>query len=291
MSRRKAEAALVWNTFVWGTTFVVVKAALADVSPILFVALRFSLATLALMPLLAGKRRIPWDWRTAGAGALAGACLFSGYLTQTLGLRLTSAPKSAFITGLAPVMVPLLAALVYRNRPQVSEVVGLLVAAAGLVLMTLQGATTAVNPGDLLTFLCAIGFAAHIVVLGHFAKRMSFEILSVTQVGMAAVLSLALFWWAESPHVRWRPATIGAILVTGLLATALAFTIQAWAQKYTTPTRTGLIYMLEPVFAWITSFLLTGEGLSRRAAAGAVLILGGVVLVEVKPLNPRRHPQ
>jgi drug/metabolite transporter (DMT)-like permease len=291
VSRRKAEAALVWNTFVWGTTFVVVKAALADVSPILFVALRFSLATLALMPLLAGKRRIPWDWRTAGAGALAGACLFSGFLTQTLGLRLTSAPKSAFITGLAPVMVPLLAALVYRNRPQVSEVVGLLVATAGLVLMTLQDATTAVNPGDLLTFLCAIGFAAHIVVLGHFAKRMSFEILSVAQVGMAAVLSLALFWWAEPPHIRWRPATIGAILVTGLLATALAFTIQAWAQRYTTSTRTGLIYMLEPVFAWITSFLLAGEGLSRRAAAGAVLILGGVVLVEVKPLNPRRHPQ
>jgi drug/metabolite transporter (DMT)-like permease len=291
VSRRKAEAALVWNTFVWGTTFVVVKAALADVSPILFVALRFSLATLALMPLLAGKRRIPWDWRTAGAGALAGACLFSGFLTQTLGLRLTSAPKSAFITGLAPVMVPLVAALAYRNRPQVSEVVGLLVATAGLVLMTLQGATAAVNPGDLLTFLCAIGFAAHIVVLGHFAERMSFEILSVTQVGMAAVLSLASFWWAETPHIRWRPATIGAILVTGLLATALAFTIQAWAQRYTTSTRTGLIYMLEPVFAWITSFLLAGEGLSRRAAAGAVLILGGVVLVEVKPLNPRRHPQ
>ena len=290
MSRRKAEAALVWNTAIWGATFVVVKAALADVSPILFVALRFSLATLALMPLLAGKRRIPWDWRTAGAGALAGACLFSGYLTQTLGLRLTSAPKSAFITGLAPVMVPLLAALVYRSRPRVSEVAGLLVATAGLVLMTLQGATTTVNPGDLLTFLCAIGFAAHIVVLGHFAERMSFEILSVTQVGMAAVLSLALFWWAEPPHIRWRPAMIGAILVTGLLATALAFTIQAWAQRYTTSTRTGLIYMLEPVFAWITSFVLAGEGLSRRAAAGAVLILGGVVLVEVKPLNPRRHP-
>jgi drug/metabolite transporter (DMT)-like permease len=70
----------------------------------------------------------------------------------------------------------------------------------------------------------------------------------------------------------------------------LAFTIQAWAQRYTTPTRTGLIYMLEPVFAWVTSFLLAGEGMSRRAAAGAVLILGGVVLVELKPLNPRRHP-
>jgi drug/metabolite transporter (DMT)-like permease len=187
-------------------------------------------------------------------------------------------------------MVPLLAALVYRSRPRVSEVAGLLVATAGLFLMTAQGATLAVNPGDLLTFLCAIGFAAHIVVLGHFAKHMSFEILSVMQIGAAALMSLASFWWAESPHIRWRPDTIGAILITGLLATALAFTIQAWAQRYTSPTRTGLIFMLEPVFAWITSFLLAGEGLSRRAAAGAVLILGGVVLVEVKPWNPRRHP-
>jgi drug/metabolite transporter (DMT)-like permease len=84
VNQRKAEAALVWNTAVWGSTFVVVKAALADVSPILFLALRFSIASLVLAPLLAGKRRVSWDWRTAGAGALVGACLFCGYLTQTL---------------------------------------------------------------------------------------------------------------------------------------------------------------------------------------------------------------
>jgi len=290
MNRRWAEAALVWNTVVWGSTFVVVKAALADVSPVLFLALRFSLASLALAPVLAGKRPVRWDCRTAGAGALVGVFLFAGFLTQTLGLRLTSAPKSAFITGLSPVMVPLLAALVYRTRPLVSELIGLGVATAGLALMTLQGVTAAVNPGDALTFLCAIAFAAHIVALGHFAGRMSFEILTVMQVGTAAVLSLGSFWWAESAHIRWRAATIGAILVTGLLATALAYAIQTWAQRYTSSTRTGLIYMLEPVFAWITSFLLAGEGLSRRATAGAVLILGGVVMVELKPLNRRRHP-
>ena len=289
MNRRWAEGALVWNTFIWGTTFVVVKAALADVSPLLFLALRFSVATVALAP-LAVRRRANWEWRTAGSGALVGVFLFSGYLLQTFGLRLTSAPKSAFITGLSPVMIPLFAALVYRNKPRVSEVAGLLVATAGLVLMTVWGAAAAVNPGDLLTFLCAIAFAGHIVALGHFAGRMSFEVLSVMQVGTAAALSLASFWWAEPAHIRWRAATIGAILVTGLLATALAFTIQAWAQRRTTPTRTGLIYMLEPVFAWITSFVLAGEGLSRQAAAGAVLILGGVLMVELKPLDSRRHP-
>jgi drug/metabolite transporter (DMT)-like permease len=289
LTRRKAEAALVWNTVVWGATFVVVKSALAGISPILFLSLRFSLALVFLLPLLA-RKAFRWSWRAAAAGALAGVFLFSGYVLQTLGLRLTSAPKSAFITGLSAVMVPLLGALVYRSRPQVSEVAGLLAATAGLVLMTLQGVKGGVSPGDVMTFFCAVAFAAHIVVLGHFSERMSFEVLSVTQVGAAALLSVSSFWWVERPHVQWRAAVIGAILITGLLATALAFTIQAWAQRYTSSTRTGLIYALEPVFAWITSFLLVGEGLSARAAAGAILILSGVALVEVKPLNPRPHP-
>ena len=278
VNRRRAEAALVLNTVVWGATFVLVKAALADVSPLLFLAL------------FRGSRGVPFTWKTAAAGALAGVFLFSGYLFQTLGLQLTTAPRSAFITGLTSVMVPVLAALVYRNRPQVSEVAGVLVATAGLALMTIQHAAGSVSRGDLLTFFCAIGFAAHIVTLGHFSENMRFQLLSVAQVGAAAVLALSSFWWAETPHVRWRPAVICAILVTGLLATALAFTIQAWAQQYTTSTRTGLIYMLEPVFAWITSYCMVGEGLSGRAAAGAALILGGVVLVELKPWNPRPHP-
>ena len=163
-------------------------------------------------------------------------------------------------------------------------------ATAGLGLLTLEGGGGPANPGDLLTLLGAVGFATHIVVLGHFSERMGFEVLSIAQVGSAAALSLSLFWWAEVPRVVWRPALVGAILITGLLATALAFTIQAWAQRRVTATRTGLIYLLEPVFAWITSYLLVGEGLSGRAAAGAVLILGGVLTVEVKPPRRRPHP-
>jgi drug/metabolite transporter (DMT)-like permease len=188
-------------------------------------------------------------------------------------------------------MVPLLAALVYRNRPQVSELVGIAVATGGLGLMTLEGGFTGpVNPGDALTLVCAVGFAAHIVVLGHFSEKMRFEVLSFAQVASSALFALSLFWWAETAHVRWRPGVLGAILVTGVLATALAFTIQAWAQRYTTSTRTALIYTLEPVFAWITSFLLAGETLSARAATGAAMILGGVALVEMKPLKRRKHP-
>jgi drug/metabolite transporter (DMT)-like permease len=119
---------------------------------------------------------------------------------------------------------------------------------------------------------------------------MSFEILSVSQIGAAAVLSVALLPWKEESHVEWHPAVVYAILITGLLATALTFTVQAWAMQYTTSTRTALIYMLEPVVAWITSFWLAGEGLAGRAAVGAALILGGVLLVELKPWNSRVHP-
>ena len=276
MTARKAEAALLWNTVIWGSTFVVVKAALQDISPILFLAVRFSLAAALLAAFFLVRGKLRMTWRETAAGALAGVFLFCGYLTQTIGLTLTTAPKSAFITGLTSVLVPLLAALVYRNRPLVSELAGLAVATGGMGLMTLESVSGKINPGDALTFLGAIAFAAHIVVLGHFSERMSFETLAVAQLAATALLACSLFWWAETPVVAWRPTVVGAILITGILATALAFTIQAWAQQYTTATRTGLIYMLEPVFAWITSFWLAGEGLSWRAAMGAALILGGV---------------
>jgi drug/metabolite transporter (DMT)-like permease len=292
--RATAELALVFNTVVWGATFMLVKSALGGISALLFLALRFSLAAIVLALLFRKPLRSPEARKGWQAGVLVGTFLFLGYLFQTMGLRFTSAPKSAFITGLTSVMVPLLGSLVYRIKPQISEWCGILTAMAGLGLMTLpnsvlHGATAAgsVSRGDVLTFFCTIAFGAHIVTLGHFSRRMGFELLSVAQVGTAAVLSLALCGWAETPHVEWQPAVLSGILITGFFATALAFTIQAWAQKYTTPTRTALIYMLEPVVAWATSYLLAGEGLTRRAAAGAALILGGVLLVELKPLNQR----
>jgi drug/metabolite transporter (DMT)-like permease len=143
--------------------------------------------------------------------------------------------------------------------------------------------------GDLLTVCCTLGFAAHIVTLGHFTGKMSFEVLSVTQIGTAALLGWAFYSWVEKPRLAWRPAVVWAILITGLLATAYAFSVQAWAQRYASPARTALIFMLEPVVAWITSFCLAGESLSGRAAAGAALILTGVLIVEWKPREPRPH--
>jgi drug/metabolite transporter (DMT)-like permease len=167
---------------------------------------------------------------------------------------------------------------------------GVFMATAGLWLMTLPGAVGPIARGDGLTLICAVGFAAHIVALGHYTEPMRFEVVSVAQIGAAAVLALGSFWWAEVPRVVWRPAVVWAVLISGFVSTAMAFTIQAWAMQYTTATRTALIYLLEPVVTWVTSYWLAAEGLSPRAAAGAALILLGIVLVELKPLHPRQHP-
>ena len=288
--QRRAEAALIVNTLIWGSTFVLVKHALRDVSPILFLALRFSLAAVVLLVLFRGSWRHPRNprWSLAG-GALAGTFLFSGYAFQTIGLQYTTAPKSAFLTGLTAVMTPLLAAAVYRKKPRALEIGGVLLATSGMALMTLPGATLAMNRGDLLTVCCAACYAAHILTLSRYSATASFELLSTAQIGVSALLAWSLFRGMETPYIRWTPAVWAAIVITGVFATALAFTLQSWAQRYTTSTRTALIFMLEPVFAWITSYLLTGETLSARAAAGAGLILAGILVVEAKPFPPRGH--
>ncbi len=285
-----AELALIGNAFIWGSTFVLVKEALGDASTLVFLALRFTLASAALAfafrPLpskfAAGKPLIR-------AGMVAGVFLFSGYLFQTLGLRLTTPSKSAFITGLSIVMVPVFAAILHRKTPLLSEWAGVGVATVGMGLLTLDGPWTRLNRGDLLTLACAVGFAIHLIVVGHYAPKFGFQALTLVQVATSAVLAGGLLWWVETPFLRWTPGLLFALAVTALLATALAFSVMSWAQQYTSATRTALIFSLEPVFAWATSFVLEGELLSRQATIGAVLILGGILLVELKPLGFRRH--
>jgi drug/metabolite transporter (DMT)-like permease len=248
---------------------------------------------MALVALFGWKLRAASAPRVTGkmlaAGGMIGVFLFAGFLLQTVGLQSTTPPKSAFLTGLATVMVPLLAALVYKIKPRASEVAGVLAATLGMGLMSLEGPVGSISRGDLLTFGGAVAFSAHVVATGHFAEQIGYEVLSVTQIGAAALSALSLAWWVETPRIQWQPLVVWAILITGLLCTALAFTIQAWAQHYTTSTRTALIYALEPVVAWITSYCIAGEGLSGRAAAGAALILSGVLLVEMKPFQARQH--
>lgn len=283
--------AMLFVVMIWGATFIIVKEALQDASTLLFLALRFALASVALAAAFAGRySTFPSVRRSIAAGAFAGIALFSGYFFQTAGLRYTSAPKSAFITSLAVVTVPLLASLVYRSVPRAAEGIGVVLATGGLALLTLPESGLGVGLGDLLTVVCALSFAAHIVIVGHYSATCSFQVMSLTQICTAALIAGGSFWWAERPRVHWTPRLLIALLVTGLLATALGFAVQTWAQKYLSPTRTGLILALEPVFAWLTSYLVAGESLSTKGISGALLILSGILLAELKPPWLGRHP-
>jgi len=277
------DLSLVIVALIWGATFVLVKRALADVSTLLFLTLRFALATLALLFLFRKHLRGPRFAHSLRGGLLAGACLFAGYVLQTFGLKYTSASKTGFITGLNIPLVPLFSSIIYRRLPRLAELAGVATAFLGLALMTVERDLLSLSPGDLLVGGCAVAYAFHILVLGRYAKTADTGVLTVTQIATAGVLSAGTFWWAEPIRIQWSRDVWIALAVTSMLATALAFGVQTWAQRWSSPTRTALIFSMEPVFAWATSYVVAGELLSRRATVGAGLILAGILLVELKP--------
>jgi len=286
-SRWQADATLAFVAFIWGSTFVVVKHALADVSTLYFLFLRFSLASLCLVALFAPAfRKMPWReiGHGLGCGAMAGLFLWLGYILQTVGLKYTSAGNSGFLTGLYIVLVPLLGSAVLRRRPAGREIAGIVIATGGMVVMTLPAlaANFSMNRGDLLTLGCAVAFSFHLLAVGYYSQRRKTEALALGQIACAAILS-GLSLGFEPLQVKWSRAVWIAILLTAVFATAAAFALQTWAQRYTTPTRTALIFALEPVVALVTAVSLGGEALTWYAVAGGALILAGILAVELKP--------
>ena len=154
--------------------------------------------------------------RTVRGGVSAGVILIVSYFFQTQGLRFTTASKSAFITGLSVVLVPLLGSFVYRKVPGISEAVGVGVATLGMALLTMRWDSLKIEYGDALTLVCAIGYAIHILVIGHFSGKSGFELLSITQIATAAFLGWATFWWMETPRITWSAGLVAAALGAGV---------------------------------------------------------------------------
>jgi drug/metabolite transporter (DMT)-like permease len=276
---------------IWGATFVIVKSALQDVSTIFFLTARFTVATFCLLPLLV--KTLPRAnacalRRGLRGGALSGVFLWLGYVLQTAGLRYTTPGRSAFLTGLYIVLVPVFSAAINRKRPQAGELAGLALAASGMLALTAPAMDSPflIKRGDLLTLGCAVAFALQVVAVGFFSQREVFELVAFGQIAFTALLS-ALCLPFERLRLVWTPRVLFAILITGILATAVAFVLQTWAQQRTPPTRTALIFALEPVFALATAIVVSGERLSLRASMGCVLILAGILFVELNPLSRR----
>jgi drug/metabolite transporter (DMT)-like permease len=286
-----AHILLLAVVFVWGTTFVLVKDALAAASPLLFNLLRMALAFLALA--VVNHRQLRHISRNAlFSGLVVGTLLAAGYQFQTAGLARTTPAKSAFITGLVVVFVPLFTIVpalrsINTPPPRWTAAIGALLAFSGLLLLTTPAGTSfhnlfgSIGRGDLLTLACAMAFAGHLLALAHTSHRVPTGLLATLQIGVATLLMAITLPLGGRPHLSITPRLLIALAVTSLLATAAAFTIQSWAQQHLPPTHTAILLTLEPVFACLTSFLVLHEHLGRRALLGATLILAGITFTEL----------
>lgn len=283
-----ADLILLLVTFFWGATFVLVKEAIETMPPFTFLGVRFAIAAiiLYLILLLLKRNLLQFDKGMLKAGLVLGTWLFLGYVFQTFGLQYTSASKAGFITGLSVVLVPLFSVWMLGMKPKRATIIGVGAATVGLGLLSLNRVETA-NFGDFLVFLCAISYAMHIIMMGKYAPKYKALPLALAQITTVAVLNLicALIFepWQESlqPQILFDPGVDFALLITAVFATALAFVAQSQFQKFTTPTRTALIFSTEPVFGAITAYLWANERLGGQAIIGCLLILAGMLMAEL----------
>jgi drug/metabolite transporter (DMT)-like permease len=280
VSRRSvAEAGLVGVAAVWGATFVMVQEAVERLPTLAFLGYRFAIATVVVA--IVCRRRLlalpPAGWR---AGAVMGAFLTLGYVLQTFGLEHTTVSNAGFITGLFVVFTPLLGALVLRQRIERIGWIAALVSALGLFLLTGGGAPSG---GDVLVLGCALAFAAQILATEHGVRTFDTGALLAVQLGFCALVCLIAGAVAGDLAVPRGGSVWTALAVTSLVASALAFFIQTYAQRHTTSARTALILASEPAFAGLAGYAFLGERLGLVSWAGAALILGAIVAVELVP--------
>lgn len=271
---------LILVTMIWGTTFVIVKEALDTISVPLLLAVRFTLAGVLLA--WAG-----WDRRALVPALLLGVLSFLGFVTQTLGLAVTSASNAAFITGLSVILTPLVGRLVWRQTLAARVYTAAGVALAGLALITLRDGMAAVNGGDLLVMVTALSYAIYIVYLGEVAGKVRGAALAFMQHVPMALLA----WLWALPQVGDLVAvpltTYLAIVYLAAVATALVAIIQTYAQRVVPAHLAALVFVLEPAFASLFAYLLLGERLGVLGWIGGTLMLMAMVIAQVRLPAPR----
>jgi drug/metabolite transporter (DMT)-like permease len=273
-------AALVAASFLFGATFVVVKSALDDIGPLSFIAWRFLIGALVLLPLALPRGSAIWRH-----GVLAGMALFAGYALQTAGLQFTSASNSALITGLYVVFTPFLAALFSRRRPSGWVVVGAMVAFIGVYLLTGVDSLS-LGPGDLLTVGCAVAFAFHIVALARYAHLHPVVPFTGVQILITTALAFPASWIFEGgPSLPGRSVWV-ALAITGIGVTAGAFLLQIGAQRVVGAATAAVVLAAEPAFGVATGWVVLDERLTIAGWVGASLIVVAIYLVVTKQRDP-----
>jgi len=284
----RARAAMICATVIWGATFVVVHDALNDLPVFHLLTFRFLLGALVLAPLLLRQRRTDTRPLPIRTWLSVGVAIFAGYSLQTYGLIWTTPARSAFVTGLAVVFVPVIAWLVRREPIRPSVLIGATTAVLGLFALFRPGlGGSSINLGDLLTLGCAVAFACHVLLVERSVRQGSVLRLAIYQFLVVGVLSSPSLLIHPPSSREFTRGAILAIAVTGLLATAVAFLCQLYAQRHLSATETILVLALEPVVAAIYSVAVGAETWSPAIVVGGGLVVLGMTLVQLDPFG--RH--
>jgi drug/metabolite transporter (DMT)-like permease len=280
-TRTRAELFLLSITLIWGSTFALSKYLLETVSPLFYIGVRFTLA-LIVLALIASRRVFTTTKDAFLKGGILGLLLFAGFVAQTVGLQYTGASKSAFITGMMVVFTPICQIIIERKTPKIGNVIGIVLVTIGLYLLT-SPAGSEFNIGDGLNLLCAVTFALYIVYMDVFSKGQDPVHLTVAQFVVCAVFGLIGSLSFESIRFNPTPGAYGALAYLIIFATVIALFVQARFQRDTTPTRSAVIFSVEPVLAAIFAYFLLGEVLGAAGMLGGGLIVGGVLVSELSP--------
>jgi drug/metabolite transporter (DMT)-like permease len=294
MRKYLPETVLIINTIIWGATFVIIKSALSDISPLLFISIRFLFSTLILLP-FAFKIFREINKQVLWGGGLLGLLYFIGFSTQTVGLKYTTATKSAFITGTFVIFTPLFQTLIEKRPPRREVIIGVSLALIGLIFLTskedsllnvFSEISSNFNIGDFYTLLCAIFFSLYIVYLDIISKKNDYKPLVFLQIavtGVCGLLFALLFtvWEVETIEFRFSYNLLFALLYTSILATVVTTTIQTIYQKFVTPSVAGIILSFEPIFAAIFAFFMLNEKISNFGLIGCLLIFCGLLVSEL----------
>ncbi|HWO55538.1 MAG TPA: DMT family transporter [Paenibacillus cookii] len=293
---RLADLSLLIVAAMWGCTFLIVQHAVRVLPPLAFNGIRFVGAAVLLALIITVFYR--GQWRAVSIRMLLHACLlglflFLGYAFQTVGLLYTTTSNAGFITGLSVVLVPFLALILLKHPISRFTWLSALLAACGLYLLTFAGSAFEMNKGDVLVFLCAIGFALHIAYTGIFAPRYPALPLAALQMAVVGLLSLigSLLFEDMGPAAQTmdkllQPEVLWALAVSIGPTSAFAFWIQTVCQKYTSPSRVAVIFAMEPVFAALTGLWFGGETLGVAAGVGCLFIFAGMIIAELKSAPP-----
>jgi len=274
-----SDISLFFVAVVWGGGFVIIKDTLSTVTPMLLISLRFIMASVIMYFILNKKigKITKTDFKK---GSVVGIALYLAFATQTYGLQFTTASKQGFLTAVYVAIVPFLYWILYKKRPEIKVFVGSLLTIIGIGLISLHGDLN-INIGDILTLICAIFFAAHIILIEYFAKDMNVYKLAFLQITVAAVLATISALLTEPFTLNLTTRAWYSISFLAVFSTFGCFTVQTIAQKYTSSSHASILMSLESVFAAIFGILLLNEVMTPLMIFGSILIFIAILIIEL----------